>query len=83
VKVSDLTEAMLAVLVVGGVVGIATFDAITGRPVTIPPELYGFGGIVIGAYFRGRSINGTISGLTSALQASVPAAAAPPGPPAP
>jgi hypothetical protein len=77
-KVSDLTEAALAVLVVGGIVGVAAFDAIAGKPVSIPPELYGFGGIVIGAYFRGRSVNGTVAGLTAALQQSTPVAPAEP-----
>lgn len=72
-KLSDVTEAILAVLVVAGIVAIAIYDAVLGHPVTIPPELYGFGGIIIGAYFRGRSINGTITGLTAALQNSVPA----------
>lgn len=77
-KVSDIVEAALALLVVGGIVGVAAFDAIEGKPVTIPPELYGFGGIIIGAYFRGRSVNGTIAGLTSALHNSVPADAVKP-----
>jgi hypothetical protein len=84
VRFQDLTEAILAVTVVGAIVAIAVYDAVTGKPVTIPPELYGFGGIIIGAYFRGRSVNGTISSLTAALQQSVPAAspaAATPPPP--
>jgi hypothetical protein len=72
-KISDAVEAVLALVVVGGIVAIATYDAIAGKPVNVPPELYGFGGIIIGAYFRGRSVNGTIAGLTTALQASVPA----------
>ena len=72
VKLSEVVEAVLAVIVVGGITAVAVYDGIAGHPVSIPPELYGFGGIVIGAYFRGRSINGTISGLTSALQQSAP-----------
>lgn len=77
-KVSDIVEAILALFVVGGIVAIAAYDAISGKPVNIPPELYGFGGIIIGAYFRGRSVNGTIAGLTTALQKSVPADAVSP-----
>lgn len=72
-KLSDITEAFLAVLVVGAICAIAIFEAVRGIPLTIPPELYGFGGIIIGAYFRGRSVNGTIAGLTTALASSVPA----------
>jgi hypothetical protein len=82
VGISGATEAILAILVVGGIVGVAVFDAFIGHTVSIPPELYGFGGIVIGAYFRGRSVNGTVAGLTAALQQSTPSALAlPPVPP--
>lgn len=77
-KVSDITEAVLAFFVIGGIIAVAIIDVVLNRPVSIPPELYGFGGIIIGAYFRGRSINGTIAGLTNALQQSVPAESAPP-----
>ena len=73
VKITDAVEALLALLVVGGIVTVAVYDAVAGKPVMIPPEVYGFGGIIIGAYFRGRSVNGTIAGLTSALQQSAPA----------
>lgn len=79
---TDVTETALAVLVIGGIVVVAVYDAIVGKPVQIPPELYGFGGIVIGAFFRGRSVNGTIGKLTAALQQSTPIAVAePPVPP--
>lgn len=77
-KITDLTEALLAILVVGAICAVAIYDAITGHQVSIPPELYGFGGIIIGAYFRGRSVNGTIAGLTSALHDSAPVSAMPP-----
>jgi len=72
VKIYDFVEATLAVLVVGGIVAIAVFDSITGRPVMIPADLEGFGLLVLGSYFRGRSSNGTIAHLTTALQQSVP-----------
>jgi hypothetical protein len=72
----DIIEGALALLVVGGIVAIAAYDAIAGKPVTVPPELYGFGGIVIGAYFRG---NGLTSGAVAALKAVGPAS----GPTAP
>lgn len=78
IKISDLTESLLALVVIGGVVAIAVYDSIVGRPVNIPPELYGFGGIVIGAYFRGRSVNGTINHLTDALAHSQPSTTSPP-----
>jgi hypothetical protein len=76
----ELTESALAVLVVGGVVGVAVYDGIAGHPVSIPPELYGFGGIVIGAYFRGAaSVNGVATKLITALkESSPPPAGAPP-----
>lgn len=82
VKITDFTEALLAFLVVGAICAAIIYDAIAGKPVTIPPELYGFGGIIIGAYFRGRSVNGTIAGLTTALQQSTPASPPPAPPPA-
>ncbi len=69
----EITEALLALLVVGGIVGIALYDGIAGKPVAIPPELYGFGGIVIGAYFRGTSsTNGVVGKLVTALKESIP-----------
>lgn len=77
-KPSDIVESILAVLVIGGIVAIAVFDVVTGKPVNIPPELMGFGLLVLGSYFRGRSVNGTIANLTSALQSSVPASAVTP-----
>ena len=80
-KITDLTEALLAFLVVGAICAAILYDAVAGKPVAIPPELYGFAGIIIGAYFRGRSVNGTIAGLTSALQQSAPVTP-PPVPPA-
>ena len=73
VKISDVVEATLAVVVVGSVAAIAVFDAVTSRPVVIPQELVGFALLVLGSYFRGRSVNGTVAGLTNALQHSVPA----------
>jgi hypothetical protein len=72
VKISDLAEVILAVAVVGGIVFVAVWDAVQGRHVDIPAELTGFGGYIIGSYFRGRSVNGTISGLTQALANSKP-----------
>lgn len=72
-KISDLVEAVLAIIVVGGVVVIAVYDTISGRSVNIPQELVGFALLVLGSYFRGRSVNGTVEGLTAALQHSVPA----------
>jgi hypothetical protein len=79
----EITEAGLAFLTVGGVVGIAIYDAINGRPVTVPPELYGFAGIVLGAYFRGSAaVNGMATTLANkvvaSLNASPPAAPTPP-----
>jgi hypothetical protein len=71
-KLSDITEAVLAVVVVGGIVFIAIYQTIVGHPISVPELLTGFGGIVLGSYFRGRSTNGTISALTSALQQSTP-----------
>jgi hypothetical protein len=68
----DITESVLAVIVVGGVVAIHAYGAFTGKPVVVAPELYGFGGIIVGAYFRGQSVNGAIGKLTAALQQSVP-----------
>ena len=73
VNMREITEAGLALLVVGGVVAIAVFDGINGKPVNIPPELYGFGGIIIGAYFRGSNqINGVAAKLVTALKESSP-----------
>jgi hypothetical protein len=71
-KVGDVIEAALAILVVGGIVTIAVFDTVVGKSVVIPPELLGFGLLVLGSYFRGATMNGTISKLTDALQQSTP-----------
>jgi hypothetical protein len=76
----DLIEGALSLVVVGGIVGIAIYDAIAGKPVTVPPELYGFGGIIIGSYFRG---NGLTNGAVAALKAVGPLSGPPPAPPPP
>jgi hypothetical protein len=69
----EVTEAVLAILVVGGVVTIAGAEALNGKPVTIPAELWGFGGIIVGAYFRGSNqINGVATKLITALKESGP-----------
>jgi hypothetical protein len=75
----EVTEASLAILVVGGVVGIAAYDAINGRPVSVPPELYGFAGIILGAYFRGSA---AVNGMATTIAAKLVAAVQKPPPPA-
>jgi hypothetical protein len=68
----EATEAGLAFLTVGAVVGIAVYDAVNGKPVAVPPELYGFAGIVLGAYFRGSAaVNGMATTLASKVVASL------------
>jgi hypothetical protein len=72
VNFREATESALALLVVGGLVTIAIYDNISGRPTSIPAELYGFGGIVIGAYFRGSATvsafaNGAVAKIAKAL----------------
>lgn len=68
----EITEAGLAFLTVGGVVGIALYDAINGKPVTVPAELYGFAGIVLGAYFRGSAaVNGMATTLANRVVAQI------------
>jgi hypothetical protein len=81
----DITEAGLAFLTVGSVAGIAIYDAINGKPVNVPPELYGFAGIVLGAYFRGSAaVNGMATTLASKVVAQLnQQPPAPPAPPAP
>lgn len=76
----EITEAVLALLVVGGVVTIAVFDGINGKTVNIPPELYGFGGIIIGAYFRGSNpVNGAaVKVITALKEPSPPSEVGPP-----
>jgi hypothetical protein len=75
----EITEAIMAIIVVGGIVVIAGYDAVQGKPVTVPPELYGFAGIIIGAYFRGSStVNGVATQLVTALKESSPPPAGPP-----
>ena len=75
----EITEALLAIITVGGIVAIAGYDAIQGKPVNVPPELYGFGGIIIGAYFRGaNTVNGVTTKLITALKESTPPPAGPP-----
>jgi hypothetical protein len=81
VRVADVTETALAILVVGAIVAIAVIDTLTGKPVVIPPELLGFGLLVLGSYFRGRTMNGTIHELTAALQKSQPVSPPPPSGP--
>lgn len=71
-KLSEITESILAIMVVGGIVFVAVYQTLYNRPLNIPELLIGFGGLILGSYFRGRSTNGTIQGLTNALQNSVP-----------
>jgi hypothetical protein len=68
----EITESALAFLVVGGVVVISGYDAINGKPINVPPELYGFAGIILGAYFRGSAAaNGMATSLANTIASTI------------